>query len=147
MLTLGYLEAKNNIYWSFNKVLFKIWLSCVARGRGWGCGSWAEGCSWGWERPQLSLEGPVEENGGYDSVNRHWKFLPTLLLGPACVREASCSLSGAQFKSLYIWSVAVSAIVPRSLGKATDFSLTCILSLMHLRLSWALLTQHFSCEH
>lgn len=56
----------------------------------------------------------MEENGGYDSVNRHWGFLPTLLvllLGPACVREASCTLSGAQFKSLYIWSVAVSATV------------------------------------
>lgn len=70
-----------------------------------------------------------------------------LLLGPACVREASCTLSGAQFKSLYIWSVAVSAIVPRSPGKAANVSLACILSLMHLRLSWAVLTQHFSCEH
>lgn len=71
----------------------------------------------------------MEENGGYDSVNRHWGFLPVLvlLLGPACVREASCTLSGAQFKSLYIWSVAVSAMVPWFPGKTTNVSLACIL--------------------
>lgn len=128
----------------------------MARGRGWGCGSWAEGCSWGWERTawaggqaQLNLAGA---HGGEWWVRfcESALGLPAislvLLLAPACGREASCTLSGAQFRSLYVWSVAVSAIVPRSPGKATNVSLACILSLMHLRLSWAVWTQHFPCE-
>lgn len=100
MLPLGYLEAKNNIYWSFNKVLFKIWLSCVATGRGWGCGSWAEGwerTAWAGGQAQLSLAGARGGEGGYDSVNRHWG---SCQLADVAVGPCLCQGSPAPFLEL-----------------------------------------------
>lgn len=76
MLTLVYLEAKNNIYWSFDKVLFKNLSELCGWRQGSGL-SRAESCSWGWGEEELEITAECCEARGAvgDSVNWSRGFL------------------------------------------------------------------------